>query len=369
MRPIPYLKGLDILRFLAATLVILAHAHYHLAQLGIAWHDHQIIMYLGGVSVAFFFTLSGFLISALGMQEQTRHGRFYVKKFYFRRMLRIWPLYYLTVLLSLLFIFILLPVYFPLAENRFPMPVSLLCALFFIPNYLVVNGLTSFGAINGLWSIGVEEAFYLLFPLLLLLQKKIKSYIVIFGAALAIFLLFRVSLLYSWAGFPLTIKNFLGTYSFHYMLVGCVFAAIWIKYRGNRNAQRRFNIIALLLGLATGVWFVKGIATPPLVTGMVKAVLFSSIILLTAQAGDRFWGNSPLVYLGKISYGLYVFHPFVSYFLRFCCARYGPVMKLVKQMPSLYFIFLLGLTIVVAHFSYRFYERRFLRYKDKLEVA
>ena len=63
MRPIPYLKGLDILRFFAAALVILAHAHYHLAQLGIAWHDDQIIMHLGGVAVAFFFTLSGFLIS------------------------------------------------------------------------------------------------------------------------------------------------------------------------------------------------------------------------------------------------------------------------------------------------------------------
>jgi len=369
MRPIPYLKGLDILRFLAAALVLLGHAHYHLAQLGIAWHDDRPVMYVGGIAVAFFFTLSGFLISSLGIQEQTRRNRFDVKKFYFRRMLRIWPLYYLTVLVSLVFIFFLLPVYFPLAENRFPMPVSLLCTLFFVPNYLAVNGITSFGAINGLWSIAVEELFYLLFPLLLLLHKKIKSYIIIFGAGLVIHLLLWVPLLYSVHVFPATIKRFLGSYSFHYMLVGCVFAAVWMKCRENRNAQRWFNAIAVVLGLAAAIWFVNYPTTPPWIMGLVKAVLFSVLILLTAQAGDRFFRNNPLVYLGKISYGIYVFHPFVSYLLRFLCARYGWIIKLVREMPSLYFISLLGLTGVVAHFSYRFYERRFLRYKDKLEVV
>src|SRR5882757_515851 len=98
MRTLHYLKGLDILRFLAATLVITAHSRYHLNQLGISWHDNWKIMHQGQMSVFFFFTLSGFLLTCLAIQEQARTGTFNSRKFYYRRLLRIWPLYYLVVL-------------------------------------------------------------------------------------------------------------------------------------------------------------------------------------------------------------------------------------------------------------------------------
>ena len=366
MRPIPYLKGLDILRFLAAALVVLAHAHYHLSQLGIPWHDKWHIMYQGQPAVAFFFTLSGVLLTCLGIQEQALRRRIDIKKFYFRRMLRIWPLYYGVVALSLLFVFVLLPVFYPSGENRFPMPVSLLCLLFIIPNYLSSNGLTSFGPVNVLWSIGVEEAFYLLFPLLLLLHKKTRSYIFIFAAALILHLCLFVPLLYSQHVFPVAIKRFLCTYAFQYMLVGCVFAAVWMKCRENKNAQRWFNAVALLLGITAAVLFVNNMVRIPWIMSVVKSVLFSVIILFTAQVNNRFFRNNPLVYTGKISYGIYVFHPFVSYFLRFLCTRSASFLKAVQQMPLLYFTLLLGLSIGVAHLSYRFYERRFLALKERI---
>jgi len=369
MRHIPYLKGLDVLRFFAAALVVLTHAHYHLSQLHIPWHDTGTIMHLGQPAVAFFFTLSGVLLTCLGIQEQRLHGRIDVKKFYYRRVLRIWPLYYAVVAFSLLFIFVLLPVFYPSAENRFPMPVSLLCLLFLVPNHLAINGVTSFGAVNGLWSIGVEELFYLLFPFLLLLHKKGRSYVFIFGAALIVHLIIYIPLLYS-AVFSPPIKRFLCTYAFQYMLVGCVFAAVWMECRENKKRLRWFNIFTGLSVLGAVMFLTRwNTLHISVLTSLVKSVLFSALILFAAQVDNRVFKNNPLVYFGKISYGIYVFHPFVSYGLRFLCAHQPRLVQLFRQMPSLYFILLLACTIVVAHFSYRFYERRFLRLKERAEPA
>ncbi|MBS1563823.1 MAG: acyltransferase [Bacteroidetes bacterium] len=363
MRPLPYLKGLDILRFLAASLVVLAHTHYHLTQLQIPWYDHSPLLRLGQPAVVFFFTLSGVLLTCLGIQEQARTGDIDVRSFYYRRILRIWPLYYAVVALILLFVFVLLPVFYPSAENRFPMPVSLFCLLFLVPNYLNATGIVSFGAANALWSIGVEEAFYLFFPLLLKGHRKWKSYVLIFSVALIIHLIIYTLLIYSTI-LPTAIKQFLSSYSFQYMLVGCLFAAIWMKCRENRPALQRFNIVLALLGIISFL-LLKYPVGIPVITSVVKSVFFAVIILFTAQVDNRFFRNNPLVYFGKISYGIYVFHPFVSYGLRFCCGRFPGLLQLIQKMPALYFIFLLSGAILFAHLSYRYYEQRFLRLKRR----
>jgi peptidoglycan/LPS O-acetylase OafA/YrhL len=369
MRTLHYFKGLDILRFLAAALVILAHSHYHLKESGISWHNNWTIMYQGRTAVLFFFTLSGFLLTSLAIQEQDRNGIFNTRKFYYRRLLRIWPLYYGVVLLSCLFIFILLPVFYPAFDIRFPMPVSLLCTVFFIPSYLRANGITNFGAINGLWSIGVEELFYLLFPLLILLHKKIKNYVLIFTAALLLFLLLYSGLYYSGNLFPVMLSRFLLGYFFHYMLVGGIVAAAWMRYRDKPGGLRRFNTVILLLGALALVLFFSGIRTMFWQNGLLIAFLFAVLIVFTAQADNRFFNKNPLVYFGKISYGIYVFHPFVSYFLRLLTTRSPWFLQLIKTAPVLYFVLLLGFTIAVAHLSYRFYERRFLQLKNRVAAA
>jgi peptidoglycan/LPS O-acetylase OafA/YrhL len=369
MRTLHYFKGLDILRFLAAALVILAHSHYHLNELGISWHNNWKIMYQGRTAVLFFFTLSGFLLTSLAIQEQGRNGSFNTRKFYYRRLLRIWPLYYGIVLLSCLFVFILLPVFYPAFDIRFPMPVSLLCMVFFVPNYLRANGITNFGAINGLWSIGVEEMFYLLFPLLILLHKKIKNYILIFTAALVLFLILYTGLYYSRGLFPITLFRFLLGYLFHYMLVGGMVAAAWMHYRDKQESLRRFNVVVLLAGaLAVGL-LLGGVKTVFWQNALLIAFLFAALIVFTAQADSRFFNRNPLVYFGKISYGIYLFHPFVSYLFRLLCARSAGFLQLIRSAPVLYFLLLLGLTIVVAHLSYRFYERRFLQLKNRVAAT
>ncbi|HEY4148513.1 MAG TPA: acyltransferase [Chitinophagaceae bacterium] len=369
MRPIPYFKGLDVARFFAATLVVLAHAHFQLMQLHITWHDNLAIMRQGGIAVVFFFTLSGFLLTCLGIQEYTRNGSLNSRKFYSRRILRIWPLYYFTVLLCFFTGLVLLPVFYSSFAAHIPMPVSLLCTLFFIPNYLNANHLTNFGAINGLWSIGVEELFYVFFPLLFRLYKRVKSFWLIFLAALVTYLLLYRSLHYTKIFLPLAIVRFLGTYVFHYMLAGAVVGALWMKYRERPKALRWFNGIAGLLGAGIVFTLAADINIDVGRTGLLYPLLFAVLILFIAQLPNGLFNNNPLVYFGKISYGIYLLHPFVSYFLRALYAGSGLFAKAVNAMPSLYFILLLVLTIGVAHLSYRWLERRFLKWKEKLVAA
>jgi peptidoglycan/LPS O-acetylase OafA/YrhL len=364
-----YFKGLDIARFIAAAAVLLAHAHFQLSQLDIAWHDSWMIMYLGAVAVSFFFTLSGFLLAGLGIQEQTNRGVLNVRLFYYRRILRIWPLYFLTVAVCFITALILLPAFYPALDIRLPMPVSLLCTVFFIPNFLTANGITNFGAINGLWSIGVEECFYIFFPLLFLLHRRIKSYSLIFLAALVLYLFVYVGVWHMKKLLPLALYNFLLTYVFQFMLVGCFFAAAWIKCREKKSTLRIFNIIAGLSGGAALLVIGTGLKMPAWQGELVMAVMFSVFIVLVAQLDNRFFKNNLLVYFGKISYGIYLLHPFVSYLLRMLYARSALFSGAVRQAPSFYFILLLLLSILAAHLSYRFYERRFLKLKERMAAV
>ncbi len=365
MQPIRYFKGLDIARFLAAAAVVLAHARFQLFQLHIEWHNDNAFLRQGAPAVTFFFTLSGFLLTCLGIQEYSRYGFIQLKKFYYRRVLRIWPLYYFTVLLCFITGLVLLPAFYPSMPVRLPMPVSLICTLFFIPNYLTANGLTNFGAVSGLWSIGVEELFYLLFPLLFLLYKKIKSFPFIFLLALVLQLCLHISLFYIRNLIPAQLVRFLASYVFHYMLLGAVAAALWMQCREKPHALRWFNLTAGLLGLAAVLVAAVGPPLHVLQAGMVNAVWFSAAILFIAQLNNNLFNNNPLAYFGKISYGIYLLHPFVSYLLRGLYARSVFFANAVRQMPGLYFTLLLALSILAAHFSYRWLELRFLKLKEK----
>ena len=101
-RSIKHFKGLDSLRFFAAYLVVLHHAEQIRMTYGLFNLKQYSLFNNGGLAVTFFFVLSGFLISYLLLKEQFGKGTISVKKFYFRRVLRIWPLYFLLILIGTL---------------------------------------------------------------------------------------------------------------------------------------------------------------------------------------------------------------------------------------------------------------------------
>ena len=165
-----FFPNLDGLRFFAFFLVFVNHAT---GSLGYNNHSETFayirshFFWNGDLGVSFFFVLSGFLITYLLLKEKELSGKINIKNFYLRRVLRIWPLYFLIVAMCLLV--------FPMLENTlskwFAIGVSTdeinkwFC-LTFTGNFdYIYNGINNF-MIGILWSVSIEEQFYLFWPLI-----------------------------------------------------------------------------------------------------------------------------------------------------------------------------------------------------------
>ena len=174
-----YFRNLDGIRFIGALMVIIHHIEQNKSVFGIrnAW-TNSVIQSIGPLGVNLFFTLSGFLITYLLIHEYNSNKAIDIKSFYIRRILRIWPLYFLLIILG----FFLLPLVVPAEFNVFNLPnygQRLLLFCTFLPNVsYIVNGTTPF--VHQLWSIGVEEQFYLVWPLLILLSPGKKTSVLLF---------------------------------------------------------------------------------------------------------------------------------------------------------------------------------------------
>ena len=180
-----YAPELDGLRFVAFLLVFLFHggipqvapaidavAHavgftYPTPRGGVPWSLGRVVVGNGWVGVQLFFILSGYLIASLLLREQARFGRVDLRAFWMRRILRIWPLYYLVMAIA----FIVLP-----GLDRRPWSGSIwpLWKLHFVPFALFAGnwsmgliGPVPWDALSVLWSVCVEEQFYLFVPLLI----------------------------------------------------------------------------------------------------------------------------------------------------------------------------------------------------------
>ena len=175
-RGIKHFKGLDSLRFFAAYLVVMNHAEQIRMNHGLFNLKQYSLFNNGGIAVTFFFVLSGFLISYLLLKEYEQTETISVKKFYSRRVLRIWPLYFLLVMIGTIF----LPYILDILGYSYIMPYSfndvVWYYIFFSP--FMVNIFYGHHLIEPLWSIGVEELFYILWAPLF---KFLRKYILLFA--------------------------------------------------------------------------------------------------------------------------------------------------------------------------------------------
>lgn len=175
--PVPrYFPSLDGLRFAACAGVILQHSFGDPVIAADVTHPlHNFVVDLGSTGVDVFFSLSGFLITKLLLDEKSERGRVDLMAFYVRRTLRIWPVYYVALLVAFGGAALL--------GNRFLRPfggqvtpeffdVALPAHLAFVGNYIGDDRLPT--SIATLWSICVEEQFYLLFPILFVFSRRSK---------------------------------------------------------------------------------------------------------------------------------------------------------------------------------------------------
>lgn len=370
-----YFKGLNALRFFAATAVIFHHIEQYKFWKGydsIWGADGWIgiaIDALGHKAVSFFFALSGFLITYLLLAEIKKTSTVALKKFYLRRVLRIWPLYYLVAAFAL---FVLPSISeFDKWEPMMQASMGLVTFLYLIilPNLLRVTSIQVVGA-NQAWSVGVEEQFYLIWPLLIKwFHKKMPQFLIAF-IVLKLGLEGTCTLIgNSTDGSMAKYFGQLGTLLTHMqieqMAVGGLGA--WWLFEGK-------SIIKTLYQPAIhyGAWllFMSFFFVEYHFYGhTVFEGLVFLIIILNVSTNARFplnLENPFLTWMGNISYGIYMLHAIVIALL----ITWLEERNLSSWSFNLCLYLLAPLfTFLLASISYKYFETFFLRFKEKFAVV
>jgi len=369
---VPYLEGLNSLRFFAAFLVIIYHAKGSLIDLGLLADKPVPILDKGVDAVDFFFTLSGFLITYLLLKENRQYNDISIRKFYLRRVLRIWPVYFLIVFFRFSLYGFIYPYIFHTSSTYadFPIVKGLFLYLFFLPNLAAI--IYNVGLLHPLWSIGVEEQFYLLWAPLFKWFRKHTSLLI--AAAIIGCTAWYLLVWYNVVGFNSITRDFLLTEKFYAMIIGAGFGYILFylfdAYDRSFFAGRFFQLIVfscliyhfcLSDRLENNIWF-----------NMLSPLLYGAFILNVSAVTKKLFSleKAPFVFLGEISYGLYMYHSIISFFLKQAFQKWmvhHPTNHLV--LIALYFTLLTGGTIILALLSYRYFETRFLQLKHRYSVA
>lgn len=367
-----YFKNLAALRFIAATAVIFHHIEQYKfwAKIPNVWGNTTVDAF-GSKAVSFFFVLSGFLISYLLMEEQRKTGEISVKDFYVRRILRIWPVYYLVVIIVLFVI----PVVFDLSwlgiemyDSKFTLKAIFLFLI--VPNLLRVYSPSIVGG-NQLWSIGVEEQFYLIWPVLVraffryLIQFLIGFVVLKFliTAALAFISAERGGLVLS------AISRFWILLKIEQMAIGAIGA--WVLF------YRKENILRVFYHKMT--WFGSLIALIVLMTvhldhwafNYAEAVVFLLVIInLSTNPQVRISMEHPVLNkLGNISYGIYMYHTICVTICIYTLRSLGIHESNLVLFNVLMYSSSIGLTIAIAYLSYHYFEKRFLDLKERFMIV
>ena len=370
-----FFLNLDGLRFVSFFVVFLYHCLLSiLSYLKDASPEvYNVVNFLfkhGNLGVNFFFVLSGFLITYLLIKEKEFNGQIHVPNFYVRRILRIWPLYYLCIIVGFIGFGILKKMSGePIMENANPW-----YYIFFGANFDIMHTWPEKPdalLLSVLWSVAVEEQFYLTWPLILSIVP-LKKFRFVFPAIMAFSLLFRA---FHAGGddHDFAIRYFHTFSVIGDMALGGMFAYL-VSYQNKfktfiTNMGRPVIIMIYLLTLVVTLLkdeiFVPGI--PVIFERLVIAFLFGMIILEQNYSRHSFYkmGNFKTISkLGVFTYGLYCLHFLGLYFAI-------KVMNLMHLNGSLNIVafsmilLALLLSIGISLMSYHFYEKWFLRLKDK----
>jgi peptidoglycan/LPS O-acetylase OafA/YrhL len=357
-----HFAGLNGIRAIAAVAVVFAHFipeldHYGLDPFffGRSSTSRPLSTLLAGFGVSMFFALSGFLITYLLLAEKSI-SPIKIKHFYVRRILRIWPLYYLYLAISLLVIY--------LCSFDFHWS-SLFFTIFMMANVPFVYG----GAVpfmEGYWSLGVEEQFYLLWPWI---ASKARSLLKVTLSLIVLLLLIKIGcrVLDARTGlhWPYTVAQ---TFRFQCLLIGAVGAmlyyerhALFLRLAGHPLTQLAAWIIILLV--AINRFHLASIIDNELICVVTVAIIVGQIEKTNRLVNLDI---SPFDFVGKVSYGIYVWHPLVIFVLPFILPK--------PTEPGwhhyvLVFVAVFGGVILLSYLSYRFFERPFLLWKSSFSTV
>ena len=365
-----YIKSLDGVRALAIILVMSFHSE---------------LTHFGWIGVQLFFVLSGFLITGILWKEKDKQQSLFYrfKKFWVRRSLRIFPLYFGYILvIGLSYILFHFPSYY---GSYFPYLVS-----YTINFPLLLLEHMGNPLFNHLWSLAIEEQFYLLFPLIiLLLPKNFIRFLLVFIIIASPVIRFALGEYYANAGYTeLGISNGVNFNTLCQLDAFC-FGGIIPVLLLDKKIKKPMTLFVAAAIVAAGAGLYNFITSPSRLSYLsdfgyyhylsnnyqhvwhytVLNIVFASLILILISAYTQhrfkalrtFLESKFLVRIGKVSYGMYIFHwlIWVYIFIHF----FKPETALMK---GIFFIPYVIIVYIVAEISYRLYESPFLKLKDKL---
>ncbi|GAB3890287.1 acyltransferase family protein [Spirosoma agri] len=369
-----YFRGFNGVRFLAASSVVFHHIEQFKTTFGYTdtfthTNEHPVVYQAGRLGVALFFVLSGFLITYLLLAEKQSSGRIHIGNFYVRRILRIWPLYFWIIGLSF-FVFPHIPaLYIPgvseFANDHFWPKLALFGLV--MPN-IALTFYHEMPLCSHTWSIGVEEQFYLIWPWLIGSLRPRRTLLVLASIALVMaggffWLRYGPGSTAPEAGTTmLLVSDFLAHFRIGTMAIGGIGAYLVFKKSPVLDVLYRksvqwvvYAILAVLL--ATGVRI-------PGLNYEGYALFFVFLLMnLAANPNSVIDLEKPLFnFMGKISYGLYMYHPIAIVLCLYVIRQFLPYSL---GFSIILYVTSYALTTLLAWLSYEYFEKQFLKLKDR----
>ena len=371
-----YIKGLDGLRAIAILLVMFGHISSSLNwPVESAFQKpFNLLTNMGWVGVQLFFVLSGFLITQILLKDRAKPN--YFKNFYIRRSLRIFPIYYLT----LLFFFVLIPLIYGIPEWLGDSVDDQIWFWTYLQNWN--RPFSNHGALAPLWSLAIEEQYYLIWPLFVFLfQNKTLKLICFFMIVSApIFRFF----LYNHLPDYVEGENIAKATAYNFTIARwdaiAVGSLIGILVKEGKThllqSVAKFGIIIFAIVILTQIALFSNFTSVAPGIGLFNqstaAFFFGCVIILIYSSIDSNWSVralelAPLKSIGKVSYSMYLFHlPLSVVWINYWDVSF----ESMSGLKTLFVVFANYVTLVLITYglslvSWKVFEHPILRYKDR----
>lgn len=347
----------DALRFFACFKVFL----HHLPIVAFPWFD--VLRKGGGIGVQFFFVLSGFLITYIICEEKERIGALNPKNFFVRRVLRIWPLFYLAIFIAFVTPYILGVIHLNSSAAGYE-PNWLVSALF-LENYkmILTHDVPNASPLGVMWSLCIEEHFYIAWGLVLYFIN-VKSLPKLIASCLLLAVIARVYFVQNgWVTSDLFTNIDLFAYGAipAYLLVSHKERLLSIINNISITAKRLYAAALIV----TVILFSQLQADAPFVWATcILGLMFAVLIILTIPADTKFriGDGNILSKLGLYTYGFYIYHTLVINLLKRVFEKLH--WSLDSAIWAIVFVLVsFALSIAISMLSYHLYEKQFLKLK------
>ncbi len=344
-----YLPGLNGLRSIAASAVVFGHV---LERLYLFHQEKNTFLdSFAGYSVTIFFTLSGFLITYLLLHEKQKTNTIDVKNFYLRRILRIWPLYYFYLIVAFII-------------GGYLYNKDIFYYIFIIPNFEFARNaafglLITYPLLGHYWSLGVEEQFYAFWPIFIKKIRNVKKFIFLF-------LLFFMVIKFGLTIFdgPIILRSIFNYTRFSCLAIGAIGATLFYNKNSIINLFKNTYIVLFLWGglilFLFNIFNVYTIINSEIVSFITLGIILSQLVSEKPVINLE---NNVMDFLGKISFGIYIYNPIAIYLFSLLFNYYE-----IKVNVLFLCVLVYVLTISISFVSYNYFEKPFLKFKQRFTI-